>query len=121
MAHDARDAANSLISDGQCRSCISRCYYSAYAAVTSELLRAHPHMSFRYGRRNPDHGSLPQYVMGRLTHLPEPNRRAVARHLRLLRLVREDADYRPDASVDQSVARSARRAAYAVFRELGVL
>lgn len=120
MARAARRAANSLNAAGELRSCISRCYYAAYSAVTGELLKASPGIQFRNGRRNPYHEDLPRYVKSNLPHLDDGTRRQLAKHVRFLREARVTADYRPHLTVDTALATRSLSLALSVFRDLGV-
>ena len=120
LAREARSAAHSLTAPEHCRSCVSRCYYAAYLAVTGELLRQCRGITFAHGWGNPPHHELPRYIKNNLTGLPISTRRELSRDLRLLYKMREDADYRPSATVDADLATDARRVAHAVLGALGV-
>jgi uncharacterized protein (UPF0332 family) len=117
---DSLKAAKTLHGKRLWRSSASRAYYAAYSAVTAEIVARNPKQSFRHGWRNPAHGELPRYVRERLCHLPPQTRRSINTNLRLLYKLREDADYRPQASVDEQTATMSCRVASAVFRELRV-
>jgi uncharacterized protein (UPF0332 family) len=73
------------------RSSVSRSYYAAYCAVTSDLVAR----GVRFGRgwHNPPHEHLLHLLTHNLT-LPQDVRRRLSRRMRALRHAREDADYR---------------------------
>ena len=117
---DNLQAAKALLETRLWRSSASRAYYAAYSVVAAEIVARNPKLAFRHGWRNPAHGDLPRYVRELLGHLPSQTRRSINTNLRLLRHLREDADYRPHASVDRQVALSSCRVASAVFQDLKV-
>jgi uncharacterized protein (UPF0332 family) len=86
-------AAKLLAEQGYLRSSISRAYYAAYCAVAGEL--AARGLSFPHGWKNPSHEQLPQTIAANLP-LPLMVHRRMNRSIRLLRGMREDADYRPN-------------------------
>jgi HEPN domain len=93
--------AKRLLDDDNFRSSVSRAYYTAYCAATSAL--AVRGVTFAHGWHNPGHEQLPGLILNNST-LPRPRRWRVNRALRLLRQAREDADYRPDVTVDRPLA-----------------
>ncbi len=94
----------------------SRAYYAAYSLVTHRLVPAK--ISYAHGWRNPAHADLPRYVAV-LGGLNEAAKRSVRRALRRLRQRREDADYRPRATIDTRAAHECLRDAAEIFRLLG--
>lgn len=98
---DCLRGAKRLLNDGHLRSSVSRAYYAAYCAATSDL--AERAVTFTHGWHNPGHEQLPGLILNN-SGLPRANRWRVNRALRLLRQAREDADYRPDVSVDRPLA-----------------
>ncbi|MGB2823318.1 MAG: HEPN domain-containing protein [Phycisphaerae bacterium] len=102
LGTDSLAAATSLLRDGRFRSCISRAYYAAYSAATSELRKAKG-VTFRYGWSNPSHEQLPRLIRDKLTSFGEASRRELLRAIRRLRMAREDADYRPAVSIDRGL------------------
>jgi hypothetical protein len=65
-----------MADEGHWRSSVSRSYYAAYCAVTSELVGRG--VSFPHGRKNPGHEQLPNLVLHNLT-LPMNVRRQLKR------------------------------------------
>ncbi len=100
---------------GQYRSCISRAYYAAYCAATHEIVKKLT--TFTHGRANPAHEKVPMYVQNNLT-VPQATKSTVNELITILRLFREDADYRPQAVIDETTARDCIRNAEAVQQEL---
>lgn len=107
MAHYLMTSKDPRFVRGVC----SRAYYAAYALVTARLPES---TSFGRGWRNPEHARLPGHV-GRIAGLGETNRQAVRRALRRLRQRREDADYRPGATVDRAIALKSINDVAAIF------
>ncbi len=118
LALDSRAAAQSLQDQGRFRSSVSRSYYAVYSAVVHRL--SSQGLSYAYGRRNPPHEAVPQYVLANLTHLGPRVQREVAKTYRLLMKARVDADYRPGLTCDRETARDALRACYQILM-VGVL
>lgn len=116
MCRDARGAAQA-IRDAHPRSSVSRSYYAAYSPVTSALVAAG--VSFPAGRQNPPHANLTRYVENSLTRLSVRERRQVKNALRVLWMMRVEADYVATASVDDRTARDALRWAHAALLPLG--
>src|SRR5947209_18806631 len=106
MSRDSFHAAKRLLEAGHLRSSVSRAYYAAYCAVTSDL--AARGASFPYGWNNPSHDQLPELVLHNTTW-PRNMRYQVNRALRRLRDTRENADYRPVASLERGDAAAAIR------------
>jgi uncharacterized protein (UPF0332 family) len=94
-------AAKKLLDDTHLRSSISRAYYAAYCAATSEL--AARGITFAHGWNNPSHEQLPDLILNN-TSLARGTRWRVNKALRLLRQAREDADYRPGVTADRVLA-----------------
>jgi uncharacterized protein (UPF0332 family) len=103
LSAEALAAARALLDRGYFRSCVTRAYYAVYAAATSELT-AMKGVAFPFGWGNPSHQQLPGLIRSRLTQHSERNRRELVKAIRRLRMAREDADYRPGASVDRTLA-----------------
>jgi uncharacterized protein (UPF0332 family) len=101
LSLDSLEAAQKLLAAGHWRSSVSRSYYSAYCALADQLTRRG--VLFARGWRNPSHDQLPNLIQHSLP-LPANARRQLARAIRRLRTVREDADYRPRTTVDRSLA-----------------
>ena len=115
LSEDSLLAAEALLQEGRYRSCISRAYYAAYCAVTHEIIQKLT--TFSYGRNNPSHELMPTYIQNNLT-IPRARKNAVDTYIRLLRYYREDADYRPQTTIDELTARDCVRAAAEVQQQL---
>jgi hypothetical protein len=76
-------------------------------------------VDFPRGWNNPAHDQLPELVL-RNTSLPRNTRYQINKALRRLRKARENADYRPGASVERPEALSAFHDAHLVAQALGV-
>src|SRR5258707_5412501 len=116
MSLDSLRAAKLLAVQGHLRSSISRAYYAAYCAVAAELTARG--LSFARGWNNPSHDQMPRMVAYNLS-LATEIRRGVNRRIRVLRGLREDADYRPGAAIDRADARVSLQQAAWVMRALG--
>lgn len=118
MALDSLAAAKGLRAGGHVRSCLSRAYYSAYAAVTAELPRDSIGSA---GRSNPTHLQLAKMAKHNLdpARFGEPVRRDVARRLRRLQSLRIAADYDPEGSLDVSDAAESVMNAEWIVRTVG--
>ena len=115
LSENSLQAAETLLQDGKYRSCVSRAYYAAYCAATHEIVQKLT--TFSYGRNNPSHELLPTYIQNNLT-ISRTKKDAVDTYIRLLRLYREDADYRPQTTIDELTARECVRAAAEVQQQL---
>ena len=107
------------------RSCVSRCYYAAYARVTHELVASYGTM-MPADREGPDHpgsdtfgnsgsGGIRRLASNVLTRLPPEDRQSLSELLRELYTLRLSADYRPSRQVDQAQARNATSMMTRVF------
>lgn len=114
---DSIAAAKSLHADGHYRSCVSRSYFGAYAAVASALEGV---IQYPDGREGPGHAALPSLIKSNLTGVSSGARQSIKQDIGLLYKARLEADYSPSASCDEEMARIALRAACAVQRELGL-
>ncbi|MGI4788437.1 MAG: HEPN domain-containing protein [Janthinobacterium lividum] len=101
MSMERLRAAKALLDGGFYRDSVSRSYYAAYCAATSRVILLAG--QFAQGRRNPSHEQLPDLIANTAS-ITVLARRKMIRALRFLRHVREDADYRPHALVNRSVA-----------------
>ena len=118
MSLDCLEASQVLLTAGLLRRSVSSAYYAAYCAVAGEL--AARNLRFAHGWNNPPHDQLAELVQNNLA-LPVNSGRQVARLLRRLRGARESADYRPGATIDETLALASLRDAGTVLRFLGVL
>ena len=118
ISRNSRKAAQRLL-DLECyRSSVSRAYYAAYAAVTSELVARG--LLFAQARSNPDHAGLPAYVLNNLGTLAQTTRFDINRAIRRLYALRIDADYVAEATLDRAMALSALHDLGRVFIGLGL-
>jgi uncharacterized protein (UPF0332 family) len=117
LSRECLEEARILLKEDHWRGSISRAYYAAYCAVTSDL--AERGIEFAHGWNNPGHDQLPQLVLHNTTW-PRGVRYPVNRALRRLRNAREDADYRPAASIERRDALGYLRDASFVLRAMGV-
>ena len=115
LSEDSFLAAEALFREGRYRSCISRAYYAAYCAATHEIVRKLT--TFSHSRQNPSHEKVPTYITNNLT-IPLARRQTADTLFHILRLFREDADYRPHILVDEQMARGCIRNALAIRRAL---
>ena len=115
LSRDSLRAAEVLLREGHYRSSVSRAYYAAYCAATHEIVQRVT--TFSYGRNNPSHGSVPSYIQNNLT-LPQAKKDTVSSLVSILRLFREDADYRPHMTVGELIARDCIRTASEIQQEL---
>ncbi len=117
LSDESRRAAQLLYREGMYRNSISRSYFAAYAAVTSEL---EGKVTFPQGRGNPPHAGLTKYVQNALTGLPQGVRRDIRHRLRTLYRARISADYLPAACCDEQAAKQALRDAASIVKQLEV-
>jgi uncharacterized protein (UPF0332 family) len=106
LSEDSLRAAESLLREGRYRSCVSRAYYSAYCAATSEIVKKLT--TFSHGWKNPAHEKVPVYVQSNLI-LAQTKKDIIVKLITTLRLFREDADYRPHITVDEQIAKDCIR------------
>lgn len=106
-------AAEVLLREGEYRSCVSRAYYAAYCAATEEIVKKLT--AFSHGWKNPTHEKVPIYIQSNLT-MAQEKKVVIVNLIYTLRLLREDADYRPQIPVTDQEARSSIRDAIAVQR-----
>ncbi|MCA9411398.1 MAG: HEPN domain-containing protein [Candidatus Omnitrophica bacterium] len=99
MSLESLRSSKDLRDNGYWRSSVSRAYYAAYAAITGSLGT----QSFPRGWNNPSHAGLPNQISNEGS-LPESVRRKLKRNIRILRNMREDADYRPQRVVGKNEA-----------------
>jgi len=107
-------AAEILFREGEYRSCISRAYYAAYCAATEEIVKKLT--TFPNAWNNPPHIKVSVYIQNNLTLAPTKKQRII-RRINILRLYRENADYRPQTTISEQVARNCIRAAAAIQRD----
>lgn len=111
MSLDCLRAAQQLYREGRLRSSVNRSYYAAYCALASELVGRG--IRFAHGWHNPGHDQLPDLMLNN-TSLPRDSRYRLNKAIRILRMAREDADYRPNVSVDRALALDCLRIALRV-------
>lgn len=117
MSQERLRAAKALLDARFYRDSISRSYYAAYCAATSQVIDRG--IVFANGRRNPSHEQLPELVAN-VPGLALSERRRVKQLLRSLRRAREDADYRPHAFVERVTAQDAIYSAMALLEILEI-
>ena len=116
LSIDSYSSAQELYQLKRWRSCTSRAYYSAYAAIAHALPTG---IAFPHGWLNPGHHQLPDLVR-QLARLTPTERKDVRASLNLLRRRREDADYRPAQRTSCLEAHESLTRARAVLQTLGV-
>lgn len=115
MANDNLLAAKALQKMGHHRSAVTRAYFAAYSAVTSELALVKG-VKFTF-EINPSHGELASLTLNHLplkvfaTHM----RRNIKRSQGLLWKARVEADYVPHATIGPSETLIAMKEASFVF------
>ncbi len=102
------------------RSCVSRCYYAAFSAVTSRLTSTKSY-TFPKGRETPPHGKIPDLIRRHLTEMQEQDRHRMKAQIRRVYNNRLNADYRSRALVDQATALLVRRDTWGICQSLGLL
>jgi len=115
LSESSLSAAKTLLREGNYRSCVSRSYYAAYCAATGEIVQAIT--TFANGRRNPAHEMVTQYVQSDLA-ISQVRKNTIKSLVRILRQLREDADYRPYRQLSKETARDCVRDAQRVQQEL---
>jgi uncharacterized protein (UPF0332 family) len=119
LASASLEAAKLLLDHRMHRSCISRAYYAAYAALT-QVLKPHQ-KSFVFAKNNPSHDQLLKFTVHNLDakRYGPKRRQQLSSSTRLLQSLRIRADYMPDQPVDHSLALQALRHAALVVRYCG--
>ena len=117
MSLECLRAAKRLLQDGYLRRSVNGAYYAAYSAVTSDLTARR--VTFAHGWNNPSHEQLPDLVLNNMS-LPRNTRYQINRIMRRLRTARENADYRPAATIDRVLVLACIRDAGTVLFALGV-
>jgi len=115
LSEDSLSAAETLLREGRFRSSVSRSYYAAYCAATTEIVQSVT--TFSYGWNNPPHEKVTHYVQYNLP-ISQVRKNTIKSLIRILRHLREDADYRPYRQVSQDTARDCVRDARRVQQEL---
>jgi uncharacterized protein (UPF0332 family) len=100
------------------RSCLSRAYFAAFAAVTQALIDSKG-VSFPVGREGPRHADILDLIKNHLgKQLGHTKIKAIITAMRRLRQIRILADYRASRNFKQTDVLSALRDATMVFKEL---
>ena len=115
MSQDCLKSAQKLLDEGLYRRSISSSYYAAYCAITAELVTKS--VSFAHGWQNPPHDQAANLIINRLT-IPYPARYRLRKIIQILRGARENADYRPNVSIEEAYARECLRLAARLARTL---
>lgn len=111
-------SADLLYREGDYRGAANRCYYAAYHAATYLCYRHGDETQFSHGWNNPSHEQLPDLIRNNGS-LSVELRRQINRRLRELRVVRENADYRPGRTVDKTIALESLRQCRSVLEKRG--
>ena len=117
MSKERLGAAKALLDGGFYRDSISRSYYAAYCAATSQVIGRG--IVFAQGRRNPSHEQLPDLIAN-VGDIPVTDRNKIRHLLYVLRQARENADYRPHAFVNRAAALEAIYQATALLAVLEI-
>lgn len=118
IANGNLDGARLSAREGEFRSCVSRAYYAAFAAVAFALRAYAP---FASGRETPQHLLVPKLMQQHLASTTSAARlRELKARMRRLYNERINADYKSAAPIDAHSALQSRRDASAVCKELGV-
>lgn len=117
MARESGKAAKELLRGQRYRSSISRSYYASYSLVTHRLVSQGMKSFGRFN--NPPHADVAAFALTNLAGLSDTDRRVVSRAVRVLRMHREDADYRPHATVDAKSCRDCAHFMSKIFKALG--
>ena len=111
ISRDARKAANELV-EARFRSCLSRAYYAAFSKVTHEL-NAAPNVTFRPGRKGPDHpgesgtGGVRRLIETSMPGLSQDRRDKLSEIVGALYTLRLYADYLPSIAIEARDTREA--------------
>ena len=105
-AHDARKAANSLVTDDHYRSAVARAYYAAYSKVTHELA-AVAGITMPPGREGPSHAGIRRIIETSMPNMVQLKRVKLSELVGRLYTLRIDADYKPSTRVEAAEAREA--------------
>jgi len=103
------------------RSCVSRAYYAAYAAITLRLNQCLG-ITYGLGRGNPAHGRVLDYLQfyaAQLGYSQEILDR-VKGNFRDLRRDRERADYKPHSELDEHDSKESLRRSEQILRDLNI-
>ena len=106
LAHDARKAANVLVTEDRYRSAVARAYYAAYSKVTHELV-ATAGLAMPPGREGPSHARLRPIIETSMPKMAQKKREKLSELVGRLYTLRVDADYKPSTSVEAREARQA--------------
>lgn len=117
LSSDSFAAAKLLLRAAHWRSCVSRFYYSAYSAITSELAG---NVTFARGWNNPAHEVLLKYIDRNMRLLSREIRKRLKTALRRLYNARTDADYFPQREVDEELSLRCHRDAHLILDTFGV-
>ena len=115
MSADCMKSAKVLLDQGLFRRSISSSYYSAYCAITYEFVAKG--VNFAHGWRNPAHDQMPELIFNSLG-LPRTAKHELRKLVFLLRQSRENADYRPQVSIEKRLALEAVVMAHRVIKIL---
>jgi uncharacterized protein (UPF0332 family) len=119
LARQGIASAERLYREGDYRGSANRSYYAAYHVATGLCYEHGDEIHFAHGWNNPSHEQLPDLIRNNGSIAIEV-RRSVNQMLREMRAVREDADYRPGRTVEQTESLKSLRQCYIFLEKLGV-
>ena len=117
LATENLRAARTLLREGHSRASATRSYYAAYASVTAALYRRGI-TRFRHGWNNPRHEDVGNFIQNNLG-IPSEEATRLRAIVASLRLLRENADYRPWAPIERADAEDVIRDAELVLSAFG--
>ncbi len=106
LARDARNAANTLLTQDLHRSAVSRAYYAAYSKIAHELV-ATGGLAMPPDREGPSHGRVRPVIETSMPNMVQPKRQKLSELVGRLYTLRIDADYKPSIEVENTEAREA--------------
>ncbi len=106
VARDAREAANTLLTEDRYRSAAARAYFAAYSKITHELA-AVAGLPMPPGREGPGHGRIRPVIETSMPNMLRAKRDKLSEMVGRLYALRIDADYWPSAKVEGAEAREA--------------
>ncbi len=106
VARDARNSANTLLTEDHFRSAVARAYYAAYSKITYELVSV-AGLPMPPGREGPSHSRIRPVIESSMPNVAQAKRDKLSEILGRLYALRIDADYRPSIEVEATEAREA--------------
>lgn len=115
MSRDAMNAAQILLEELHYRSAISRAYYAVYCGVAAKMGAGK--VQFPHGWKNPSHEQVFLFLKNLFRKSPNL-RKQVTTSFRRLRWGRENADYRPGATLTERDAVGLIREALLILKTM---